>query len=99
LGAPFGGAPAGQTLDWEIVDASVQVNPNCTGFFKYSILLRGLGVPAYGPNIDRLIVLPFHGQVLGMRVQSPLSKPLEAYTMNRIGFVPSTVSWPAVPTQ
>jgi len=99
LGAPLGGIPAGQPLDSELVDASVQVNPDCTGFFKYSILLKGAGVPAYGPNVDRLVVLPFHNQVLAMRVHSPLSKPLEPYTMNRISFMPAPVSWPAVPTQ
>ena len=38
-GAPIPGTPipAGQPLDFEMVDTSIEVNADCTGLFKYSI--------------------------------------------------------------
>ncbi len=99
LGTTLAGIPAGQPLDWDIVDASIQVNEDCTGFFTYSIQLKGLGLPPFGPNIDRLVIVPRSDQIIAMRIQSPLSKPMEVYTLYRMRIVPTTVSWPPVPAQ
>lgn len=89
--------PAGQPLDWEIVsDTPIQVNPDCTAVLRYGIRIKGMtGVlPGY---IDRLIVLVAEGEILGMGVASPLSKPLLIYRMKRITRTPTPVSWPTVP--
>jgi hypothetical protein len=80
-----------------MVNARVEVNADCTGLLTYSILLKGLPAPAIGPYVDRLIVNPSRDEILGMGVQSPLSKPMWVYTLNRISHVPSPVSWPAAP--
>ena len=100
-GAPMPGTPipAGQALDMDMVNATIQVNADCTALLKYSIQLKGLPVPPVGPYYDRLIVLPAQGEILGMGVSSPISKPMWIYTMKRISHVPSPVSWPAVPAQ
>jgi len=91
--------PAGQALDMDMVNATVQVNADCTALLKYSIQLKGLPVPPVGPYYDRLIVLPTQGEILGMGVSSPISKPMWIYTMKRMSGVASPVSWPAVPAQ
>jgi hypothetical protein len=69
------------------------------GLFKYSIQLKGLPVPPIGPYVDRLIVLPDKGQMLGMGLQSPTSKPMWIYTLTRINAMPVPVAWPDPPVQ
>ena len=100
-GAPVPGTPipAGQPLDFDIVNATVQVNADCTALLKYSIQLKGMPVPPIGPYFDRLVVVPNGGEFLEMSVQSPISKPFWIYTFKRMSPVPAPVSWPAVPAQ
>lgn len=97
--APIPGTPipAGQPLDWEFVgDTPVKVNPDCTAVLSYAVQVKGMPGPLPG-YIDRMIVLANTGEILGMGVASPLSKPMLVYTMKRISHVPTPVSWPTIP--
>ena len=100
-GAPIPGTPipAGMALDFDMVNATIQVNADCTALLKYSIQLKGLPVPPIGPYYDRMILLPAQGESLGMGVVSPTSKPMWVYTSKRMSWIPWPVSWPAVPAQ
>lgn len=80
-----------------MVAATIQVNADCTATFKYSVQLKGVPGPAIGPYVDRLMVVPDQGEVLGMGVVSPISKPMWTYSMKRLTYMPSPVSWPAIP--
>jgi hypothetical protein len=86
-------------LDFDFVNATIQVNADCTALLKYSLQLKGLPIPPVGPYYDRLIVLPAQGEIMGMGVSSPTSMPMWVYTMKRMSWVPGPVSWPAVPAQ
>jgi len=100
-GAPVPGTPipAGQPQEWEFVNGSIEVNSDCVGVFKYSIQLKGLAGPPIGPYVDRVILFPDKGQMLGMSQLSPISKPMWIYTLTRMSAVPAPVSWPDVPAQ
>ena len=88
--------PAGQPLDFDIVNGTIQVTADCTAVFKYSIQLKGMGpMPPIGPYVDRLVVMPTQNEVYGMSVASPLSKPMDVYSMKQISHAPVSVSWPA----
>jgi hypothetical protein len=92
--------PSGVPLDYDMVNATVQLNPDCSALLKYYIQLKVMpGATPVGPYVDRLVVVPGQGEILGMGVASPLSKPMWVYTMKRISRVPSALSWPAVPAQ
>jgi hypothetical protein len=98
-GAAIAGIPAGTPLEFDMINATVQVNADCTGLIRYYVQLKGVPVPPVGPYIDRLVVIPNQDEVLALGVVSPLSKPAWIYTMKRISRVPSAVSWPALPAQ
>lgn len=81
-GAPIPGTPlpAGQPLDIEVVNATIQINEDCTGIFKYDLLLKGLPIPPLGPYIERIIFDRGHDEVISMSVQAPTGKPMWTYT-------------------
>lgn len=98
-GAPIPGTPiqAGQVLEYDYVNGSIQVTSECTGLLTTFIQLKGLPVPPLGPYVGRIIVLPDRGEMVALSIQSPSSKPMWTYTLKRITHVPGPVSWPQAP--
>jgi len=99
FGIPGTPIPAGAVLDFDFVDASVEVTPDCTGIWKYSLQLKGTPAPIPGQYVERIVVLPQQDEILFMSIQSPLSKPMWVGTAKRLFQLPRPVAWPAAPAQ
>jgi len=88
--------PAGAVLEMEFVNGALEVTADCTGVWKYFVKVKGFP-QAIGPYVDRFIVLPDKGGMMGMAVKSPLSYPIWTWTATRMSPIPAPVSWPDVP--
>jgi hypothetical protein len=86
---------AGDVLDFDMVDGSVDLNPDCTGIWRYSVKLKGM--PALTGYVERIVVVPQKDEIVFLSIRSPLSKPMWVGTAKRISPVPSTMSWPPAP--
>jgi hypothetical protein len=87
--------PPGTVLEMDFVDASLEVNADCAGVLRYSVKIKGFP-QAVGPYLDRVIVLPDKGEMIGMTVKSPISYPIFTWRARRMTNDANPVSWPAV---
>jgi hypothetical protein len=94
-GIPGTPIPAGEVLDFDF-KGTVEITPDCVGFLRYSIQLKGTPAPLPGEFIERFVYLPQKEQVISMSIQSPLSKPLWIGRYARLGRVPESIAWPDV---
>lgn len=85
-----GGAIANVTL----ADATLKINPDCTGTMQYSI--SGSNPALKGPNIDRLVALNDGDEIILMPVQSALGGPIMLGSMKRINIESGPPPTPAV---
>jgi hypothetical protein len=100
MAMPFAGTPIvpGQMLEYDFVSGSIQVTADCTGFLATMMKIKGLPVPAMGPYLGRIIVLPDKGEILAMGFLAPTTeKPMWTYTLRRMSVTPAVVEWPAAP--
>jgi hypothetical protein len=92
-GLPNVGIAAGDVLDFDM-EGSVDVGPDCTGVWRYSVRLRGVpGMPPVPGYVERIVVIPQRDEIVFQSVKSPLSKPMWTGTAKRISQVPSAISW------
>jgi hypothetical protein len=102
MAMPFAGTPitSGQMLEYDFVSGSIQVTPDCTGLLTTMLKIKGLPIPAMGPYVGRIIVLPDKGEILAMSLQAPPGeKPMWTYTLRRMSPTPGPVAWPDPPSQ
>jgi hypothetical protein len=92
-GLPGTPIPAGEVIDFDF-EGSVQITPDCTGIWKYSIKLKGTPAPLPGQFIERIVYSPQKDSILSMSIQSPLSKPLWIGIAQRLGNVAGPIAWP-----
>lgn len=88
--------PPGTVLDMEFVEASVEVNADCAGVLRYSVKIQGLP-QAIGPYVDRVVVLPDKGEMIGLTVKSPISYPVFTWRARKMTNETKPVTWPAAP--
>ncbi len=88
--------PPGTELEYEYVNGSIQITPDCTGLLTTYIQFKGLPIPAQGPYTGRILVFPDKGEMVAMAVRGPGDKPIWTYTLRRMSTVPGPVEWPAV---
>ena len=98
-GTGIAGTPiaAGDVLDYDM-DGTVDLNQDCTGFWRYTVKLRGTPAPIPG-YLERIIVVPQKDEILSQSIRSPLSKPMWTSISKRISPIPSPVAWPQAPAQ
>ena len=94
-GIPGTPIPAGEVLDFDFA-GTVEITPNCTGSWRYSIQLKGTPAPLPGQFIERFVYSLPKDQVVSMAIQSPLSKPLWIGQYTRMGRAPESIAWPEV---
>ena len=102
MGAPLAGTPvqAGQMLEFDFVDGTIQVTPDCTGLLSTMLKFKALPIPALGPYYGRIIVLPARNEIEGMALVAPgTEKPMWTYTLKRMSSQPATVTWLSPPSK
>jgi hypothetical protein len=97
-GAPLPGTaiPAGEPLDVDAVEGTVELNSDCTGFWKYSLRLRGVPAPPFGPFVERIVYSPQKDLIYSMSVGSPTSHPMWIGTATRVTNSVGPIAWPAM---
>ncbi len=80
-----------------MIDGTVELNPDCTGIWKYSVRLKGTPAPIPGQYVERIVAVPEKDEILFLSIRSPLSKPMSTGTAKRISPVPTPVAWPQAP--
>jgi hypothetical protein len=86
---------AGDVLDFDMVDGTVDLNPDCTGIWHYTVRLKGMPpLPGY---VERIVAVPQKDEIVFLSIRTPLSKPMWVGTAKRISPVPSTIAWPQAP--
>jgi hypothetical protein len=96
MGSPLAGTPipAGQALDYDFVSGSIQLTADCTGLLSTMMKIKNSPVPAMGPYIGRIVVLPDRGEIIAMAYRAPGGeKPMWTYVLKRISNAPSAVEW------
>lgn len=93
-GIPGTPIPAGEVLDFDFV-GTVEITPDCTGVWKFSIQLKGTPAPLPGQFVERIVYSPQKDEMFSMSIQSPLSRPFWIGFLKRLGTVPAPIAWPA----
>jgi hypothetical protein len=73
-----------QVLEGEMVNASIQVNPDCTGVARWNMKIKGTDTVLPFQGIDRLIVLAQRGEILTISLGAPAGKPVLLGVWTRI---------------
>ena len=94
-GIPGTPIPAGEVLDFDFT-GTVEITPNCTGSWRYSIQVKGTPAPLPGQYIERFVYSLPKDEVVSMSIQSPLSKPFWIGVFTRMGRAPESIAWPDV---
>ena len=85
---------AGELMESELADASLQVLPDCTGYISYR--LRPKGAPAALPGgISKVVILDNGDEIRALEIQLPMGigMPLLPSVSKRISKEPGPVGW------
>ena len=85
---------AGELMESELADASLQVLPDCTGLISYR--LRPKGAPAALPGgISKVVILDNGDEIRALEIQLPMGigMPLLPSVSKRISKEPGPVGW------
>jgi hypothetical protein len=81
---------AGQVTEGDAVNASVAVNPDCTGALTWGFQARGAAAPHSGQNVDRFVVLNNGDDIVGVTAQSVLGRATGLVKLKRISMATTT---------
>lgn len=85
---------AGERMESDLVDASIQVLPDCTGYISYR--LGPKGVPAALPGgLAKVVILDNGDEIRALEIELPmgLGLPLLPSVSKRLSKVPGQVGW------
>jgi hypothetical protein len=95
-GIPGTPIPAGQVLDFDF-EGTVELSPECTGYWRFNFKPKGSPSPIPGEFIERIIYSHREDRIYSLSVRSPLSKPLWVGYVTRLSGFHLPLSWPAIP--
>lgn len=79
----------GEVMEVQLVKATIEINPDCTGRVRFGIRQKGAPVPVPGEGIDEIVVLNNGDEIVGLSVQGFLGHS----RMKRISMMPLTPQW------
>ena len=91
--APGTAIMGGQVLDFEMVNVTLDVKPDCTVTAKWGLKAKGAPAPFPGQGIDRCVIIPQGNEFQCTTIQGVLGKPIYIGIWKRIHAVPTAVAW------
>jgi hypothetical protein len=85
---------AGQLVESELADASLQVMADCTGYMQYHLKLKGAPAALPGWGLDKVVILDDGEEIRSLIILGgPTGKPLMPAVWKRMSKEPGPVGW------
>jgi hypothetical protein len=84
---------AGELMEWEVPEGSLQVLADCTGYLGYRVRLKGAPAALPGRAVDKIVILDDGEEIRSLTLQGQTGKPLTPGVWKRMSKEPGPVGW------